>query len=287
MLSKVAFIAVYGTSYGMILFTISVGLAVTMGVMRVVNLAHGAFAATGAYLAVEFMNNNSVPMPVAILMAIAAVVVISIPVERYLYRRIYFRSELDQVVLTVGVVFICIAALTVIYGTDPISGTLPAWLAANLDLSFVEVQTYRLVVTAVGFATIVGLWLLLNRTRFGTELRASVDNRTMAQAVGINVLRVLSQAFALGAGLAALGGAIGFSLIPPEPTYAFKYIVIIFFVVGLAGEGRIMECAVVAITIGLVDTAARLLVPEMGSYVVYILAVALMVYRSMGVYHAA
>ena len=118
MLSKVAFIAIYGTSYGMILFTISVGLAVTMGVMRVVNLAHGAFAATGAYLAVGFINSNSVPMPLAIVMAIAAVVVISIPVERYLYRPIYFRSELDQVVLTVGVVFIRIATLTVIYGTE-------------------------------------------------------------------------------------------------------------------------------------------------------------------------
>jgi len=286
MLAKAAFILVYGTSFGMILFAISVGLAVTMGVMRVVNLAHGAFAATGAYLAVGFMNNYGIAMPLAILLAVAVSVVISIPVERFLYRPIYERPELDHVVLTVGLVFLSIAALTAIYGPEPISSPLPSWLSATVDLNVVQVQTYRLGIIAVGVATIAGLWLLLNRTRFGVHLRASVDNRSMAQAIGIDVSRIFSYAFALGAALAALGGAVGFSLIPPEPTYAFKYIVIIFFVVGLAGEGRIMECALIALAIGLVDTAARLLVPQIGSYVVYILAVALMVWRSRGVYHA-
>jgi branched-chain amino acid transport system permease protein len=286
MLSKIAFIAVYGTSFGMILFAISVGLAVTMGVMRVINLAHGAFAATGAYLAVGFMNNMAVPMPFAILIATAVVVVISIPVELYLYRPIYDRPELDQVVLTVGLVFISIASLTVIYGPDPVPSNLPLWLTKNVDLGIVQVQIYRLAVIAIGFATIGALWFLLNRTSFGVQLRASVDNRGMAEAIGINVSRVFSSAFALGAGLAALGGAIGFSVVPPEPTYAFKYIVIIFFVVGLAGEGKIMNCAIVALAIGIIDTAARLLTPQIGSYVVYVLAVGLMFYRSRAIYHA-
>jgi branched-chain amino acid transport system permease protein len=286
MLSKIAFIAVYGTSFGMILFAISVGLAVTMGVMRVINLAHGAFAATGAYLAVGFMNNMAVPMPFAILIATVVVVVISIPVELYLYRPIYDRPELDQVVLTVGLVFISIASLTVIYGPDPVPSNLPLWLTKNVDLGIVQVQIYRLAVIAIGFAIIGALWFLLNRTSFGVQLRASVDNRAMAQAIGINVSRIFSSAFALGAGLAALGGAIGFSVVPPEPTYAFKYIVIIFFVVGLAGEGKIMNCAIVALAIGIIDTAARLLTPQIGSYVVYVLAVGLMFYRSRTIYHA-
>jgi branched-chain amino acid transport system permease protein len=232
------------------------------------------------------MNNMAVPMPFAILIATAVVVVISIPVELYLYRPIYDRPELDQVVLTVGLVFISIASLTVIYGPDPVPSNLPLWLTKNVDLGIVQVQIYRLAVIAIGFATIGALWFLLNRTSFGVQLRASVDNRGMAEAIGVNVSRVFSSAFALGAGLAALGGAIGFSVVPPEPTYAFKYIVIIFFVVGLAGEGKIMNCAIVALAIGIIDTAARLLTPQIGSYVVYVLAVGLMFYRSRTIYHA-
>ncbi len=287
MLSKIAFIAIYGASFGMILFSLSVGLAVTMGVMRVINLAHGAFAATGAYLAVGFMTRASLPAPLAIAAATAVVVAVSVPIERLLYRPIYDRSELDQVVLTVGLVFISIASLTALFGPDPIPGALPPWLAANRDFGPLQAQTYRFVVIAIGLVVIAGLWALLNKTRFGVNLRAAVDNRSMAQAIGINVSRVFSGAFALGAGLAAFGGAVGFGLIPAEPTYAFKYIVIILFVVGLAGAGRIMECAGVALLIGVVDTGARFLAPAVGSYVVYVLAVALMFYRSRGVFQAA
>lgn len=287
MVSKLAFVVVYGVSFGMVLFAISVGLAVTMGVMRVINLAHGAFAATGTYLALGLMTRAAVPLPLAIVIATAATVLISIPIERLLYRPIYGRPELDQVVLTIGIVFVSIAALTAVYGPDPMPVTLPGWAMGNVDLGLIEVQTYRLVVIALGAAIIAGLYWLLNFTGFGVRLRAAVDNRGMAAAIGINVPRVFSTAFALGAGLAALGGAIGYGLIPPEPTYAFKYIVIIFFVVGLAGEARIMACALVAIGIGIFDTAAQLFVPSISSYVVYILAVALMFQRSRGVFHAS
>ena len=286
MLSKISFIALYGISFGMILFTISVGLAVTMGVMRVVNMAHGAFAAAGAYAAVGLMTKAQLPLAVAIIVATAIVVVISIPLERLFYRPIYDRPELDHVLLTIGLVFISIAALTAIFGPDPIPALLPPWLARNVEIGGVQMQVYRVAVVVVGVAIIAGLWLLLNRTRFGVALRAAVDNRSMAQAIGINVSRVFSASFALGAGLAAFGGAVGYGLLPAEPTYAFKYLVIILFVVGLAGGGKILECAGVALAIGIVDTAARFLVPAVGSYVVYVLAVALMFYRSRGVFHA-
>src|SRR6188472_1105438 len=106
MLSKLSFIALYGVSFGMILFTISVGLAVTMGVMRVINLAHGAFAAAGAYLSVGLMAKAGLPLPVAILSATLIVVAISIPIERLFYRPIYDRAELDQVLMTIGLVFV-------------------------------------------------------------------------------------------------------------------------------------------------------------------------------------
>ena len=286
MFSKLSFIALYGVSFGMILFTISVGLAVTMGVMRVVNLAHGAFAAAGAYFSVGLMAKTGMPLPLAIIVATLLVVVVSIPIERLFYRLIYDRPELDHVLMTIGIVFLSIASLTALFGPDPIPALLPPWLARNVEFAGVQMQVYRIAVVFVGLAIIAGLWLLLNKTNFGVNLRAAVDNRSMAQAIGINVSRVFSASFALGAGLAAFGGAVGYGLIPAEPTYAFKYLVIILFVVGLAGSGKILECAGVAIAIGVCDTAARFLMPVIGSYVVYVLAVALMFYRSRGVFHA-
>jgi branched-chain amino acid transport system permease protein len=286
MVSKIAFIALYGISFGMILFTISVGLAVTMGVMRVINLAHGAFAAAGAYFAVGLMSRAALPLSLAIVVATMLVVVISIPIERLFYRPIYDRPELDHVLLTIGLVFLAIASLTALFGPDPIPALLPPWLAKNVEIAGIQIQIYRVAVVAVGLAIIAALWVLLNKTAFGVELRAAVDNRSMAEAIGINVSRVFSMSFALSAGLAALGGAVGYGLIPAEPTYPFKYLVIILFVVGLTSGGKILDCAGVALAIGIVDTAARFLMPAVGSYVVYVLAVALMFYRSRGVFHA-
>jgi branched-chain amino acid transport system permease protein len=286
MLSKISFIALYGVSLGMILFAISVGLAVTMGVMRVVNLAHGAFAAAGAYLTVGLMSKAGFPLALAIVVATALVVAASVPIERLFYRPIYRRPELDHVVLTIGIAFLSIATLTAMFGPDPLPAQLPPWLAKNVELGGVQMQVYRIAVVVVGCLIIAGLWLLLNRTGFGVQLRAAVDNRGMAEAIGINVSRVFTLSFVLGAGLAALGGAVGYGLILAEPTYAFKYLVIILFVVGLAGHGKILECAGVALAIGIVDTGSRFLLPVAGSYVVYVLAVALMFYRSRGVFHA-
>jgi branched-chain amino acid transport system permease protein len=286
MMSKISFIVLYGVSFGMILFTMSVGLAVTMGVMRVINLAHGAFAAAGAYFSVGLMAKAGFPLPFAIVSATVLVAIISLPIERLFYRPIYDRSELDQVLMTIGLVFVSIASLTALFGPDPIPALLPRWLQVNVEIAGIQMQVYRIAVVGVGLAIIAALWLLLNKTNFGVNLRAAVDNRSMAQAIGINVSRVFSLAFALGAGLAALGGAVGYGLIPAEPTYAFKYLVIILFVVGLAGNGTILGCAGIAIMIGVVDTAARFLMPAIGSYVVYVPAVGLMFYRSRGVFHA-
>lgn len=286
MMQQLLFVLLYGLSFGMILFVISVGLAVTMGVMRVVNMAHGAFAATGAYLSADLMTRFGMPIVASVPIAAAVAAAISLPVERLLYRPIYGRPELDQVLLTIGLVYISIATLTYFYGPDPVPTALPDWLYANVNIGPVGIQTYRLAVIVFGAVIVVLLWLLLNRTLFGVKLRAAVDNAGMAQAVGINVSRVYSAAFALGAVLAALGGAAGYALIQPEPTYAFKYLTLILFVVGLAGPGKLMECALVAIAIGLVDTAARFFVPQAGSYLVYVLAILLMIYRSRGVFHA-
>ena len=286
MLAQVVFIVVYGVSLGMILFMISVGLAVTMGVMRIVNMAHGAFAATGAYLMTALMTKWGLGLGIAVATATIIVALISVGIERLFYRPIYQRGELDHVLLTIGLVFLSIAMLTQLFGPDPIPASLPFWLNTNVTLGPVQLQVYRLVVIVVGAIIMLALWTLLNRTMFGVRLRAAVDNNGMAQAVGINVRQVYSAAFALGAGLAAFGGAVGYGLMPPEPTYAFKYLVLILFVVGLAGEGKIMECGAIAVIIGVIDTAARFYIPTTGSYLVYVLAVAWMLYLSRGVFYA-
>src|SRR5215475_6373554 len=212
-LSSLAFIVLYGVSYGMVLFTISIGLVVTMGLMRVLNMAHGVFAAFGGYVALTLMNQYAMSLWVALLIAIAVVAVFSVPIERLFFARLYTGSELDQVLLTVGLAFLGVAVLNLLFGPDPIPAALPKLLAGDVDLGIRKFQVYRVVVVAVGTALMLALWIVFERTSFGAQLRAAVDNRGMAEAVGINVKRLFMAAFALGCGLAALGGAMGFVIL--------------------------------------------------------------------------
>ena len=235
-----------------------------MGLMRVVNLAHGAFAAIGGYLAVGLLTPLGMPLGLAILLAVAIVAAFSVAVERLLYVHLYGAPELDQVLLTVGINFIVVAGLTLAFGPNVLPSRLPPSLAASVDLGIRSFETYRLVVLAVGVVVIGGLWLVFERTSFGARLRAAVDNRTMAQAVGIDVPRLFSIAFAMGSALAALGGALGAPLLPLEPLYPFKYLVLVLVIVALSGFGNVRATLFVAIFVGIVDTAARYFLPEIG-----------------------
>jgi branched-chain amino acid transport system permease protein len=279
-LSSLAFIVLYGVSYGMVLFTISIGLVVTMGLMRVLNMAHGVFAAFGGYVALTLMNQYAVSLWVALLIAIAVVAVFSVPIERLFFARLYTGSELDQVLLTVGLAFLGVAVLNLLFGPDPIPAALPKLLAGDVDLGIRKFQVYRVVVVAVGIALMLALWIVFERTSFGAQLRAAVDNRGMAEAVGINVKRLFMAAFALGCGLAALGGAMGFVILPLEPMYPFKYLTIILIVVALTGFGNIKSAAWVAILVGIVDTAGRFLIPSFGAFMVYFVLIGIMMWRA-------
>jgi branched-chain amino acid transport system permease protein len=279
-LSSLAFIVLYGVSYGMVLFTISIGLVVTMGLMRVLNMAHGVFAAFGGYVALTLMNQYAMSLWVALLIAIAVVALFSVPIERLFFARLYTGSELDQVLLTVGLAFLGVAVLNLLFGPDPIPAALPKLLAGDVDLGIRKFQVYRVVVVAVGIALMLMLWIVFERTGFGAQLRAAVDNRGMAEAVGINVKRLFMAAFALGCGLAALGGAMGFVILPLEPMYPFKYLTIILIVVALTGFGNIKSAAWVAILVGIVDTAGRFLVPSFGSFIVYFVLIGIMMWRA-------
>ena len=183
--SFVSFVALYGLSYGVVLFLISIGLVLTMGLMRVVNLAHGSFAAVGGYFCAFLMNEYGVPYGVAVIVAILAVAVASIPIERIFYAKLYGASELDQVLLTIGLVFATVAAITLIFGPNVYPSKLPQILSQTVDLGFRTFQVYRLFVIAVGAALVVALWYVFDRTSFGALVRASVDNPGMAEATGI------------------------------------------------------------------------------------------------------
>lgn len=281
-LSSAVFILVYGVSYGMVLFTVSVGLVVTMGLMKVANLAHGAFAAIGGYVALSLMNSYGIPLWASAIVATAAVAILSMPIERLFFVGLYTAPELDQVLLTIGLAFLTAASLNLLFGPDPMPGHLPNFLLADVNLGIRNVQAYRLALVVVGAILIIGLWLIFDRTGFGARIRAAVDNRGMAQAVGINVNILFTKAFVLGCALAAFGGAVGFAILPLEPQYVFKYLILILVIVSLSGFGNIKVSAQMSLLVGVVDTAGRFLFPSIGAFLVYFILIGLMIWRDQG-----
>jgi branched-chain amino acid transport system permease protein len=286
-LSGATFIALYGISYGVVLFTISIGLVLMLGLMRVVNLAHLAFAAFGGYLALSLTNNYAMPLALSIPIAVIMVAAFSVILERICYVRLYRASELDQVLMTIGLMFLAVASLNLLFGPNVLPGQLPPELAASLDIAGHRMQVYRLFVVAVGAALLLALWIIFDRTGFGARLRAAVDNSTMAQAIGIDVSRLFSVAFALGTGLAALGGAVGYAILPLEPLYPFKYLALVLVVVVLTGVGNIKASAGVAVFVGVMDTACRFIFPAFGAFFIYVLLIGLVLWRDRGLFAGA
>lgn len=280
--SGLVFIILYGLSYGMVLFAISLGMVVTMGLMRILNLAHGAFAAAGGYIAVTLMNRYGLPYGPALLVAVVVVAALGAVAERLLYAHLYSARVLDQMLMTIGLALMAVATFNLVFGSNPVMARLPSSLAVSLEIAGQPIQVYRIMVIGVGVALIVLLWFVFDRTNFGALLRAAVDNRGMARAVGIDVDRLYMLAFALGSGLAALGGALGYAILPLDPLYPFKYLTIVLIVVAIAGHGNLKSSAVVAIMIGIVDTACRLLLPSFGAFVIYFVLLGCLMWRRQG-----
>lgn len=270
-----------GMAYAMVMFIISCGLTVTMGLMRVVNLAHGAFAMMGGYLAAVLLGIGW-PFVAAAAAAVLAVAAFGGVVERAVFRPLYRKGELPQVLMTFGLVFVVIALLTSIFGTNVKTLALPAALQGDLDLGFRPYPTYRLFLIGIGLALGAVLWLLVDRSRFGARLRAAVDNPGMARAVGMNVDRLFTVTFMGACGLAAFGGIIGAELLPLEPFYALKYLVTFLVIVSVGGLGNFKGSFIAALTIGLLETAAKFYLPEISAYIVFLLVIALLLWRPHG-----
>ena len=275
-------IIVDGLAYGMILFMIAVGLSVTMGLMRVVNLAHGGFAMIGGALAHVFGPQMGLGFLPTLILAIAGTIAIAMPLERILYRRIYGFGELQQVLATIGLTFLMIATVNWWLGSTLLAVQMPEVLNQTVDLGFRTLPAHRIAVILLGLAVIAGLWVLLDRTRFGLRLRAAVDNRAIASAHGINTDRIYMIAFGLGAGLAALGGIMGAELLPIDAYYPLRYMVLFLIVVAVGGLGSILGSFLAAIGLGILETATRYMVPEWLTIVFFVLVITLLAIRPRG-----
>jgi len=274
-----------GFAYGMLLFLLSVGLSVTLGMMNFVNLAHCSFAMLGGYVTVTLMNKFSWPflatLPAAFLVAAAA----SIVFERLLYRRLYRASELDQCLLTIGLVFMSVAAAAYIYGSEQQPVQLPAYLRGSVTFLGVTFAIYRLFLIAVALAITAILVLALEYTRFGAQVRAAVDNQRMARGLGIDVDRAFLYTFALGGGLAGLGGALAIEVIGLESTLPLSVILVyVLIVVAVGGLGSIRGSLVAAIVLGITDTAGKYYFPWLGAFLIYLVMVALLMWRPVGLF---
>ncbi|HVZ45755.1 MAG TPA: branched-chain amino acid ABC transporter permease [Ramlibacter sp.] len=281
-MAAAAFIFLYGLSYGLVLCLVALGLVVTMGLMRVINLAHGAFAAFGGYLAITLIQRAGMPYALAVPLAVLAVAAFGVVAERLVYARLYSKSQLDQVLVTIGLNLVAVAVLSMLFGPNIVPLQLPDALRGNLDLGLRTFEVYRVFAGAVCVAVIAGLWWVFERTSTGARLRAAVDNRSMAQATGMNVPLLFSMTFALGCGLAALGGILAAPILPMEPMWPMKYLVLVLVVVALAGHGQLTASIAVAAIVGIVDTGGRYLFPQYGAFVIYLLLISLMIARPDG-----
>jgi branched-chain amino acid transport system permease protein len=283
-LSSLVSVAFHGAAYGMILYVISVGLSVTMGLMGFVNLAHGVFAMAGGYVMLSAMNSYGVPFPIALALAFVAVAAASVILERLLYARLYTAGELAQVLFTIGLIFMSVAVARLIYGTLQQPVNLPDYLKGQFPLLGRDFPAYRVFLIVFSSVMVAVLWFGVERTRWGAMVRAAVDNRAMAQSVGINTRRLFTLTFALGSGLAGLGGGLGADLIAIQPTYPFEQLVYFLIVVAVGGLGSLRGPFVAALLIGITDTACKYWVPQFGAFFIYVATIAILLWRPAGLF---
>ena len=273
-----------GVAYGSLLFLISVGLSVTMGLMNFVNLAHGAFAMVGGYLCVVAMTRLGVPFLATLPIAFAGAAAIGVVLERTLYQRLYRATHLDQVLFSIGLVFMAVAAATYVFGPSQQPVALPAFLKGQVRVLGIDLGAYRLFLIAIVIVITVALTYLIERTRFGARIRASVDNQQASAGLGINVNRVFALTFALGSGLAGLGGGLGIDVLGLDPTFPIKYMVYFLLVVAVGGAGTVKGPLVAALLLGIFDVAGKYYVPQVGAFVIYAIMVVVLILFPAGLY---
>lgn len=273
-----------GIAYGMLLFVLAVGLAVTLGLMNFVNLAHGAFAMAGGYVTVLLMERAGVPFLLTLPLAFLVPAVLGAVAERLLYRPMYHRPHLDHVLFSIGLVFMAVAAVDYVVGSQQQIIKLPGWLQGRFEIAGVGIGKYRLFIVAVCLVLTALLQWVLARTRFGSRLRAAVDDPRVARGLGINVNTVFSVTFAVGSGLAGLGGALGAEVLGLDPSFPLKFMVYFLIVVSVGGTTTLTGPLLAALLLGIADVFGKYYVPQLGAFVVYLLMVIILYFRPQGLF---
>ncbi len=276
-----------GLAYGMLLFVLSCGLAVTLGLMNFINLAHGAFAMAGGYVTVIMTNRLGVPFLLSLPVAFLATAVAGAVLEKALYAPLYEKTHLDQVLFSIGLVFISVAGVDYLMGSQQQILELPDFLRGRIDVFGIGVGVYRAFLIIVCGALAAVLQVILTQTRFGSRLRAAVDNRRVARGVGIRVNTIFAITFAVGSGLAGLGGALGAEILGLDPNFPLKFMVYFLIVVSVGGTTSMIGPLVASILLGVADVLGKYFVPSLGGFVIYIVLVAVLVLRPQGLFSRA
>jgi branched-chain amino acid transport system permease protein len=273
-----------GIAYGMLLFVVACGLSVTLGLMNFVNLAHGAFAMAGGYCTVILVNRWGVPFFAALPLAFLFSALLGLILERTLYVHVYRKSHLDQVLFTIGLVFMSVAAVDYVMGSGQMFVRLPDWLQGQFNVFGIGVGRYRLLIILVCGLLTLALQLILSRTRFGSRLRAAVDDTRVARGLGIRVDAVFAITFAVGSGLAGLGGALGTEIVGLDPAFPLKFMIYFLIVVTVGGTSSITGPFLASLLLGIGDVAGKYYVPTLGAFVIYTIMIVVLIVRPQGLF---
>jgi branched-chain amino acid transport system permease protein len=276
-----------GIAYGMLLFVLACGLSVTLGLMNFVNLAHGAFAMAGGYITLVLVNRGGVPFAAGLAIAFVVTALIGVLLERTLYVHVYGKSPLDQVLFTIGLVFMSVAAVDYVMGSQQVFIQIPSALEGRFEIFGVGIGRYRLLIIFICGLLTLALQMTLSNSRFGSRLRASVDDARVARGLGINVNAVFTLTFAVGSGLAGLGGALGAEILGLDPTFPLKYMVYFLIVVTVGGTSSITGPFAASLVIGIADVAGTYYVPKFGAFVIYTIMIIVLILRPQGLFARA
>lgn len=277
-----------GIAYGMLLFILAVGLSVTMGLMNFINLAHGAFAMAGGYITILLMQQWDVPFLLCLPLAFLVPALIGALLEPTLYRPLYKKPHLDQVLFSIGLTFMAVASVDYFIGSSQQILQLPEWLKGRTEIGHgawrLGMGHYRLfIIAACGLLTL-GLQYGLTKTRFGSQLRAAVDDQRVAAGLGINVNLVFLGTFAVGSGLAGLGGALGAEVLGMDPSFPLKFMIYFLIVVAVGGTSSITGPLLAALLLGVADVAGKYYIPKLGAFIVYSVMIIILVWRPQGLF---
>lgn len=273
-----------GVAFATVLYLISVGLSITMGLLGIANLAHGSFAMAGGYIALALVSRLEVDFFLAVAIAAVAVAAISVVLERLIYAPIYAAGELEQVLLTIGLIFVSIAVAHFFFGPLPMTVATPPILRDQITIGWRSFPAYRLFLIGFGIVVFFALWFAIERTSLGARIRAAVDNRAMAEGVGINTRALFTVVFALGSALAAIGGALGSEVIGLTPFYPLEYLVYFLIVVAVGGLGTVSGPAFAALLLGFGDSACKILIPGFGAFFIYAAMFLILLVRPKGLF---